>query len=123
MSYQETTSIAYETARARAADAPYGIGAAFVQSVGSNDLDGWQGSVAVSDGTDAKVQVLVAVYAKPGVYPRRAVVGERVAALVEQYAGRMPVENRLAELQAATVEDKGIRLDRWFPDLYDSIWA
>jgi hypothetical protein len=105
---------AHAQAASRAAMSPTGIGAAFISEITEPSRDGWHGVVAVSDGT-ARVQLLLAAAGHTG-FRGMPLAPEGVAALVERFAGRFPVESRLEGLQSAASEGPGLRLDRWYPD-------
>jgi hypothetical protein len=109
----------HREASARADKSRYGIGAAYVgRAYGHSEVDGWRGIVAVSDGGDGKVEILVAV----GTVPTGAARGDRIAALVEEMAGDY-IEPSVAVMADATTKSEerpGLRLDERFPVLWEA---
>jgi hypothetical protein len=112
---------AMDVARARAASAPHGIGAAYVRDRSDPELSSWYGEVAVDDGTGVQLAVLVGITAAGGGRPFMTVDGDKVAGLIEELAGEFGPEQRLKDLVFATTSGPGILLDRWFPDANESV--
>jgi len=112
---QEQREAAHATARERARDARYGIGACYVREVGEPGTDGWRGSVAVSDG-EQRHEMMVAIYSKPGVGYRTPMREDVIARMVEELAGNFPADNRIEAMRDATSGGPGLRLDQWFPE-------
>jgi hypothetical protein len=93
----------------------------FVSNVAAHE-DGWRGTVAISDGGDDRIEILVAVSSEvplgPGsVRPRSSGRSSR------KWPATTPETGRLHAMEAATSGGPGLRLDQRFPELWRTAFS